>query len=178
MGYATASGQQLRRLFSTFAHGSPGAGLLLMRLVAGIALVVHGVTTLRGQTTMGAAILHGLSAGAGILLLAGLWTLIAGALVAVISLWHAFSQPRDRWSCIMLGTLGAALALLGPGAWSVLAFLAGSASTLQIEKVRSHTSFELVPTYFNWAFPSTRLGVLGDSIWGCRQTGVPPEYAQ
>jgi putative oxidoreductase len=125
MGYATASGHQLRRLFSTFAHGSPGAGLLLMSLVAGIALVVHGVTTLRGQTTMGAALLHVLAAGAGILLLAGLWTPIAGALVAVIALWHAFSQPGDPWSCIMLGTLGAALALLGPGAWSVDARLFG-----------------------------------------------------
>jgi putative oxidoreductase len=113
----------LRRLYSTFAHGLPGAGLLLMRLVAGIALVVEAVMS--GGTSIGAAILHLLGAGAGILLLAGLWTPIAGVLVAILALWQAFSHPGNPWSCIMLGTLGAALALLGPGGWSVDARLFG-----------------------------------------------------
>jgi uncharacterized membrane protein YphA (DoxX/SURF4 family) len=115
----------LRRLFSTFAHGTPGAGLLLMRLVAGIALVVHGVTTLRGGLPIGAAILHVVAVGAGILLLAGLWTPIAGSLVAVIELWSTFSQAGDPWIHILLATVGGALALLGPGAWSVDARLFG-----------------------------------------------------
>ena len=66
-----------------------------------------------------------LAAGAGILLLAGLWTPIAGTLVAIIELWSIFSQPGDPWIYILLGTLGAALALLGPGAWSVDARLFG-----------------------------------------------------
>jgi uncharacterized membrane protein YphA (DoxX/SURF4 family) len=96
-----------------------------MRLVAGIALVVEGVISLRGGTSIGAAILHVLGAGAGILLLAGLWTPIAGALVALLALWQAFSHPGDLWSYILLGTLGAALAMLGPGAWSVDARLFG-----------------------------------------------------
>jgi putative oxidoreductase len=96
-----------------------------MRLVAGIALVVHGVPTLRGETAIGAVILHVLAVGAGLLLFAGLWTPIAGALVAVIALWNAFSQPGDPWTNIMLGAFGAALALLGPGAWSVDARLFG-----------------------------------------------------
>jgi uncharacterized membrane protein YphA (DoxX/SURF4 family) len=96
-----------------------------MRLVAGIALVVEGVMSLRGGTSIVAAILHVLGAGAGILLLAGLWTPIAGVLVAILALWQAFSHPGNPWSCIMLGTLGAALALLGPGGWSVDARLFG-----------------------------------------------------
>ncbi len=96
-----------------------------MRLVAGIALVAHGVTALRGQTAIGAAILHMLATGAGILLLAGLWTPIAGTLVTLIELWSVFSQSGDPWSHILLGTIGAALALLGPGAWSVDARLFG-----------------------------------------------------
>lgn len=115
----------VRRLFSTFAHGSPGIGLLLMRLAAGIALIVHGITKLLSGPPLGSAILPAVTTCVGILLLAGLWTPIAGVLVAVIALWHAFSQPGDPWSCIMLGTLGAALALLGPGAWSVDARLFG-----------------------------------------------------
>ncbi len=96
-----------------------------MRLVAGIALVALGVTALRGQTAIGAAILHMLATGAGILLLAGLWTPIAGTLVTLIELWSVFSQSGDPWSHILLGTIGAALALLGPGAWSVDARLFG-----------------------------------------------------
>ena len=96
-----------------------------MRLVGGIALVARGVMTLRAGPPLGSEIPHVLTTGVGILLLAGLWTPLAGVLVAVISLWHAFSQPGDPWSCIMLGTLGAALALLGPGAWSVDARLFG-----------------------------------------------------
>jgi hypothetical protein len=96
-----------------------------MRLVAGIALVVQGVATLRGESAIGAAILHVLAAGAGTLLLAGLWTPIAGTLVTLIELWRTLSQAGDPWSHILLGTIGAALALLGPGAWSVDARLFG-----------------------------------------------------
>ena len=57
--------------------------------------------------------------------MAGLWTPIVGVLVAVIELWNAFSQPGDPWMSILLATLGAALALLGPGAWSIDARLFG-----------------------------------------------------
>ena len=90
-----------------------------MRLVAGIALVVHGVTKLRSGPPIEPATLYVLETGAGLLLLAGLWTPVAGGLVAVIELWNTFSQPVDPWTYILLGTLGAALVLLGPGAWSV-----------------------------------------------------------
>ena len=96
-----------------------------MRLVSGIALIAHGIVALRGGLPLGSAGVCVVSIGVGMLLLAGLWTPIAGALVAVIALWRAFWQPGDPWSCIMLGTLGAALAMLGPGAWSVDARLFG-----------------------------------------------------
>jgi putative oxidoreductase len=96
-----------------------------MRLVAGIALIAGGVISLRGGTSNETATLHVLGAGLGILLIAGLWTPIAGVFVALLALRQAFSHPANPWSCIMLGTLGAALALLGPGTWSVDARLFG-----------------------------------------------------
>ena len=109
----------MRRLFSTYAHGTAGVGLLLIRLVAAGIVLVHAVMALRAGAQSGTGLWHGLSAGLGILLIVGLWTPIAGALVAVSSLWGAFSQAGDRWYCLIVGILGLALALLGPGAFSV-----------------------------------------------------------
>ena len=63
--------------------------------------------------------------GAGLLLLAGLWTPIAGISVALIELWKMLMLPGDKSLWLMLGTAGAALAMLGPGLWSVDARLYG-----------------------------------------------------
>lgn len=96
-----------------------------MRLVTGIALINCGVTELWGGTLGRSAIVSVTATGAGMLLLAGLWTPIAGAVVAILALWNLMSRHEDPWISILLGTLGAALALLGPGAWSVDARLFG-----------------------------------------------------
>ena len=97
-----------------------------MRLVAGAGLILQAITALRARPPIGMATLDMLFAIAAMLLLAGLWTPIAGALVAMIALWTAFfSHSPDPWTFILLGTFGVALALLGPGAWSVDARLFG-----------------------------------------------------
>jgi putative oxidoreductase len=96
-----------------------------MRLVVGTALIDRGVARLWSAHPIQVIILCVLEAGAGALLLAGLWTPVAGTLVAAIETWKLFLHPGDPWICILLGTLGAALAMLGPGAWSVDARLFG-----------------------------------------------------
>jgi uncharacterized membrane protein YphA (DoxX/SURF4 family) len=65
------------------------------------------------------------AAGAAALLLVGLWTPLVGVLMALAELCIAFSYPADPWKHILLGALGIALAMLGPGAWSVDARLFG-----------------------------------------------------
>jgi uncharacterized membrane protein YphA (DoxX/SURF4 family) len=101
-------------------------GLLLLRLVAGFAAMVHGITKLETGLPVAAILLQGLGVVAGILLLAGLWTPVAGSLAAVLELWSWFStRPADPLPNILLATIGAALALLGPGTWSVDARLFG-----------------------------------------------------
>ena len=97
----------------------------MMRLVAGFTLADQGITGLRGEPRLERVILSVLATAAGMLLIAGLWTPIAGALAAVVELWSAFSPPGDALIHILLVTLGAALALVGPGAWSVDARLFG-----------------------------------------------------
>ena len=115
----------MRRLFSTFAPGWPGAGLLLMRLVAGASLVIHGVARLQSGPSVQFAVLAVFAIIIGILLLAGLWTPVAGLLVAAFALWNLITRPGDPSACIFMATIGAALALIGPGAWSVDARLFG-----------------------------------------------------
>jgi uncharacterized membrane protein YphA (DoxX/SURF4 family) len=88
-------------------------------------LVFHEVMALRNGPSLESAMLHVVTTGVGLLLFAGLWTPIAGVLLAIIELWSAFTHPHDPWSYVLLGTLGAALAMLGPGAWSVDARLFG-----------------------------------------------------
>jgi uncharacterized membrane protein YphA (DoxX/SURF4 family) len=65
------------------------------------------------------------TAGAAILLLIGLWTPFAGALIALTELGLAFSHPSDPWTFVHFGVLGVALATLGPGGCSVDARLFG-----------------------------------------------------
>jgi len=59
------------------------------------------------------------------LLLAGVWTPVSGTLAAVLQLWIAFSGAGYLRAVLLLAALGAALAMLGPGAWSVDAYLFG-----------------------------------------------------
>jgi uncharacterized membrane protein YphA (DoxX/SURF4 family) len=115
----------VRRLFWTFAPGVPGAGLVVMRVVAAAALASEAISGLSNQLQIGSVGVFVLQMGVGLLLLVGLWTPFAGLLVIVLEGWQLFSQPQDRWTHILLATLGGALALLGPGAWSVDARLFG-----------------------------------------------------
>jgi putative oxidoreductase len=115
----------VRRLYSTFAQGPPGIGLLLIRLAAGITAIVHGLGLLHDGARLGTLFVDGLHIGLGILLVIGLWTPLAGTLLALIALADAYAHPELRWYCIVAGTLGAALALIGPGMWSVDAHLFG-----------------------------------------------------
>lgn len=115
----------MRRLFSTFAHGAPGIGLLLLRLATGSALIYQGMIPLIRHAPLAPAPFHALVILLGLLMLAGLWTPIAGALVAVITLWEMVSHPALRPELAWIALIAAALALLGPGAWSLDAWLYG-----------------------------------------------------
>jgi putative oxidoreductase len=79
----------MQRLFSNFANGWPGKGLLIQR-------------------AMVAAILA-----------------IAGVVLAFVEFRMVLSPSGYQWLSIILVILGVTLAMIGPGAWSVDAFLFG-----------------------------------------------------
>jgi putative oxidoreductase len=123
----------LQRLFSTFANGLPGLGLMLQRLVISAILVSGAVAHLSATPQVASAGPPLIDAGMGILLLVGLWTPVAGAIVAVRELWVMFSSGGDPWMPLVLATLGVTLAMIGPGAWSIDARLFGRR---QIKRLR------------------------------------------
>lgn len=119
------TGTLLQRLFATFPEGWPGTGLLLVRAVAAIPVVVQGLAGLLTAHQNTRVILELVAACSAALLLVGLWTPIGGVLMFVAELSLILLHSNDPWVHVRLGALGAALAMLGPGAWSVDAHLFG-----------------------------------------------------
>lgn len=110
-----------------------------MRMAAGCALLFHGVAVLTAGVASAPAAFHIACAAMGGLLVVGLWTPVVGTLAAIASALHGIASPIDASSYLLLATLCAALALLGPGAWSVDARLFGW-RRLQIHNGNAHGS--------------------------------------
>ena len=115
----------MRRLFSSFARGWPGVGLLLIRLVAGTSLIIDGFQSLQSGISPQSLGLALLAIGDGALLIVGLWTPVAGFVVLLISAWEILFRHYIAYPRILLSTMGIAIALVGPGAQSVDARLFG-----------------------------------------------------
>jgi putative oxidoreductase len=123
-------GCALQRLFSTFPDGWPGLGLLLLRVGLSSHLIFIAISDLSTRSSEPIALTSCLVAAVGgIFLLAGLWTPIIGALVAVDEVWIAFllhSPGQEHMSThICLAVISTSVAMLGPGAWSIDARLYG-----------------------------------------------------
>ena len=106
----------MRRVSSTYPDRLPSHGLLLLRVIVGIALIARCLQFANGGLLQTVAVI---AAGAGLFVLFGLWTSVAGAVVAILELFTAFSHNHDPWLSVLLASIGVALALLGTGNWSV-----------------------------------------------------------
>jgi putative oxidoreductase len=115
----------LQRLFSTFANGWPGRGLLIQRVLIGGGLLYCDFSCLSKTPVCRVAIPQSIGALAGLLLIAGLWTPVAGVLVAGLEAWIALSAPLAAGIPVALAVLALTLAMIGPGTWSVDARLYG-----------------------------------------------------
>jgi hypothetical protein len=75
------------------------------RLVAGIFLIQDGLAELQGAPHWDGIIRQSIAVAAAVLLLVGLWTPLAGALVVIVELWTAPSRPHSLRSCVALAAL-------------------------------------------------------------------------
>ena len=96
-----------------------------MRLVVGSVLVVRAGLRLWGDPPLNITITSAVLLLGGILLTWGLWTPVAGIVVALVEAWKILTIPGDKWVWLLLGTIAGALAMLGPGRWSIDARLFG-----------------------------------------------------
>jgi uncharacterized membrane protein YphA (DoxX/SURF4 family) len=115
----------VQRLFSTFAAGWPGAGILLLRLIAAAGLLHSGIASAHAVTRIVQAVPPMGAAASGLLLVVGLFTPFAGVVAGIIEAVIACSGPGFGWPQIALAGLSLSLAMIGPGAWSLDARLFG-----------------------------------------------------
>lgn len=120
----------MQRLFTSFPGGLPGAGLLLLRSTLGVIGVIEAGLLLKHDGRMAidaAAIVCGAAA---FLLLLGLLTPVAAVSIGLsaTALWFAGDATSSWWQdplALLLVCNSAAIALLGPGAYSIDARLFG-----------------------------------------------------
>jgi putative oxidoreductase len=110
-----------RRSFSAFPDGWPGHGLLLLRLTLGLPLIYWWAANLVAAHVT--AIPDLVAAIAGIFLVCGLFTPVAGTVIVLAQVWMAFASgfahDGERPMRLFLAAAAASVAMLGPGAWSV-----------------------------------------------------------
>jgi putative oxidoreductase len=113
----------VQRLFSTFADGWPGVGLLVLRLLTGVTLILSAISSIREGSPPLFVTLQTIGIAAGIALLVGLFTPVAAVLAAFaetwIAIWRFSSHSGDPWTALTQAILAAVLAMIGPGAWSI-----------------------------------------------------------
>jgi putative oxidoreductase len=115
----------LQRLFSTFANGWPGLGLLIQRVVLGTVLIWHGAVVFRDVAGIEQIVPELIASGLALFIVAGLWTPAAGALDAGLQAWIALIRTGNEAGVLILATLAGTLAMIGPGAWSIDARIFG-----------------------------------------------------
>ena len=98
----------------------------MLRVAAGSSLVARSILVFFGNTPpVGTSFFQLFVATAGLMLIAGLWTPVVATVMVLLELWRIISQRGDPATEILLCTLALAIALLGPGSWSIDARLFG-----------------------------------------------------
>jgi putative oxidoreductase len=114
----------MQRFFSTFPNGSPGMGLLLLRLALGGSLIAQAIAEVRASA-WSQALPAVAEIPVAVLIIIGLWTPIAALAVCLLQLGVLLIAERTIAPQLLQMFVAVGLALLGPGAWSIDARLFG-----------------------------------------------------
>ena len=87
--------------------------------------ITHSVTALAKGPSLAFAALDSFVTVLAVVLIVGVWTPIVAALMAVTALLEAVSHDVTWAQSVSVAFLSVALALIGPGAWSIDARLYG-----------------------------------------------------
>lgn len=87
--------------------------------------ITHDVMVFAKGPSTAFAALHAFLTLLAVMLLVGLWTPIVATLLAISAFLGAASHDVTWTQCVWVACLSVALALIGPGAWSVDARLYG-----------------------------------------------------
>ncbi|WP_263351925.1 hypothetical protein [Acidicapsa acidisoli] len=115
----------MRRFISNFVGGRPALGLLLIRIAAGAALITGGRERIYSGPHLGLLTLGVCTIADGVLMTAGLWTPLAGFLALALSASDVLLYHEGPCPAILLACMGAGVAFVGPGAFSIDAWLFG-----------------------------------------------------
>ena len=116
----------MQRLFSTFAEGWPGAALLLQRVLISAITLFYGVAHLLEPAGPPTRLPFLIASVAAVFLFLGLWTPVAGTMIAILGVWIFFAVCSGHsLTAIIVAVLGATVAMIGPGIWSIDAKLYG-----------------------------------------------------
>jgi len=119
---------RLLRIFSTFPAGWPGAGLLLLRVTVGALLILRAAACLSSEhETRFLMVVALLTAASGVLLVAGYLSRLAAivAVAAGVSTMCSWLVAPNvafydtRTTAALATAIAAAVACLGPGAFSL-----------------------------------------------------------
>ena len=115
----------MQRLFSNFPNGWPGGGLLVLRLVASAFLLTQSAAKFLPATQSDGMTPAVVGVVAGLLMLIGLWTPVGCLLAAAAESWFLLQAGVAPQAAILLISICVALAMLGPGSWSIDSVLYG-----------------------------------------------------
>jgi putative oxidoreductase len=115
----------VQRLFSTFPNGWPGRGLLVLRFTVGGILLTNSIAWLESGPHREATASAIIGIAAGLLMLIGFCTPVGSVLAVISESWTLLINSIKPQTAILLLSISVAVAMLGPGAWSIDALLFG-----------------------------------------------------
>jgi putative oxidoreductase len=99
---------------------------LLQRVLTSAIIFFYGISHLLEVASLATRIPFLMASVAAVFLFLGLWTPVAGTMIAIVGVWIFFAVcSTHSLTAIIVVVLGATVAMIGPGMWSIDARLYG-----------------------------------------------------